>query len=198
MSKCHYTMGHIPSGRAILPGWTFPKITADSLIIFPDIVPLDHDWCTHMINTYALRPWYTVLFYRPARFYDNVAHVDMVPWDRTQILDAIVINWVWGGRGSDMVWYELPSTPSEVTRWERSTGEVIYQGWPVEDLVEQDRVCIGRTPTLTRVDVPHSVDMADQARWGLSIRFHPQGHRSWDELVEDFHQRGWLDVDIDN
>ena len=171
-------MSHIRTGDAIYPGWTFPTTVTSSLKIFQDIVPLDKNWSNYMINTYGLRPWYTVLFYRPARFYDTMAHVDIVPGDKSKILDAIVINWVWGGRNSDMVWYEMPSHPSEVTRWDRSIGEVTYQGWPVESLVEQDRAEIRQIPTLTRVDLPHSIDMADQERWGLSIRFHPQGHSS--------------------
>jgi hypothetical protein len=195
-NRCWYRIPQMRVGDAISSGWGFPKIEIETMIIFPDIVPINPIWYHYMLDTWGLRVWHTILFYRPAHYIDDHGHVDLDIEDKTKLLDAIVINWVWGGQRSEMVWYEMPDRPSPIKQYEHSSiGDVVYQGWPIPELKECDRANIGRIPTLTRVDLPHNVDMHQQPRWGLSIRFHPLGHTSWADTVQDFQARGWINSD---
>ena len=78
-----------------------------------------------------------------------------------------------------MTWYEMPKI--EGTNTKRSETDQNME-WPIEQLKEIDRLCIGQTPTLVRTDVPHTVDMGNNERWLISARF--LWHWSWDDYTK--------------
>jgi hypothetical protein len=82
-------------------------------------------------------------------------------------LRAFAINWVIGGRDSEMSWYRMPERTPDVNYTSANTP---YIEWPVKELVEIDRCCIQSQPTMVRVDVPHAISVKDEARIAISVR----------------------------
>lgn len=103
-----------------------------------------------------------LLFYREPNFIHTESHVDLP--DTTHI----AINWVLGEDDSEMIWYQNPDYTNNTLRV-TPTGSV-YKSWPIEELVEVDRRCLGNTPTLVRVDVPHNIQVNNNPRWAISAR----------------------------
>ncbi len=187
---------------AIHPDFKLPTQDFDEtgLAIYWGIVPMNLGWCDYIYKTFNLEFEQSFLFCRKAGQIDDIAHVDTHATKHID-LDSIVINWCIGGKGSNLIWYQRPTQDPDVSEHIDAHGNgtnTIYRGWPVNTLQEIDRCEILRIPTLTRVTVPHSVITGSQPRYCFSIRFKSWGHNSWEETVQDFQQRGWIDVDTGN
>lgn len=190
--KCWYTIPNLQIGQALSSDFRLPKVE-QGLTIFPDITPINPQWFDYMQEVWGLTYWHSIVFARTANQRDTAAHIDLDLIDKSQTLNAIVINWCLGGQGSTMHWYEQPEHPSELITFDNQTDTipVRYRGWPCEELKEIDRAEITNQATLTRVDIPHSVTTGARSRYSISMRFYPH-HNNWQELVLDWQQRGWI------
>lgn len=120
-----------------------------------------------------------MVFYRPARLLDELAHVD---GETINNLRAFALNWLIEGKNSSMIWYEMPQQQPNPT-W-RTTARTPFIAWPRDSLAEIDRCNIYTRPTLVRVDMPHAIDVAEEPRLSISVRFNKFNHLSWDEMID--------------
>ena len=109
------------------------------------------------------------------------AHVDV---SQNEELYGCGLNWTIDPDDADMVWYNMPDVDPERTK--RSETDINYE-WPLEQLTEVDRCCIGQTATLVRTNIPHTVEMRDNERWLVSARF--LWHTTWEDYMQSFKQR---------
>lgn len=97
-------------------------------------------------------------FYLPA--YDSLRiHED--GGDQT---DALKINWVYGGEGSTMNWYEPIADPI----WYKTGLGVPFKGY-TKDQVKLVYSCSVGCPSLLQVGPPHNVVNADRPRFCVSL-----------------------------
>lgn len=146
-------------------------------------------WLDYMGNL-GLNVASSILFYRAAWVTDIRAHIDIEPWDSITTC-VFGLNWIVGGTNSEMRWYETPeiATPILLT-----PAGLPYQPWPVTGLVIKERKYIkplSSTLTLVRTDVPHSIDVREEARWCFSVRLQ-RTLMSWDEVVESMRSENLL------
>tara|TARA_B100000214_G_C23973762_1_gene631561 strand:- start:5400 stop:5996 length:597 start_codon:yes stop_codon:yes gene_type:complete len=121
------------------------------------------------------------IFYRTGGYQHPGAHVDL---GQNNKLYGCGLNWTVDPDDAEMVWYDMPTTEGVSTK--RSETDRNME-WPLEQLKEIDRVCIGQTPTLVRTDIPHTVDMGDNERWLISARF--LWHTTWEDYMKSFKTR---------
>jgi hypothetical protein len=128
-----------------------------------------------------------MLFWRPSRFRNIDAHVDVSTKDPAKFATA-ALNIVINGRGSTMLWYKKPEGEHEI-KW--TMAKTPYLTWPVKDLEEIERKEIGMALTMVRVDVPHAIYCSDEDRWCISARFRQQ-FPDWETAVKAMNYRGVL------
>jgi len=81
-----------------------------------------------------------------------------------------------------MVWYELPNKKLEIMYTDAGSP---FVEWPIKDLKEIDRYSIKENEiVLVRTDVPHQIEMKEQPRWCVSMRFQHMENYSWESLVK--------------
>ena len=128
-----------------------------------------------------------MLFWRPAKFQNVDAHVDVLSNNPSK--SAIAgLNIVVKGRGSEMAWYKKPAGEHEI-KW--TMAKTPYLTWPVKDLEEIERKELGMDLTMVRVDVPHAIFCSDEDRWCISARF-MQNFPDWETAVKAMYYRELL------
>jgi len=143
------------------------------------------------VNSLGLELAYkSIIFYRPIGTTDQMAHIDL---DANSTQDQIksvpfAINWVIGGKHSQMHWYELPEGKMHVTKNAPSVYDV---KWPIEQLTKIDSVEISDQATLVRVDLPHAITNDHEYRFCISVRFNLENYQ-WDDVVKHFEEKGLL------
>jgi hypothetical protein len=144
----------------------------------------NQDWLDYM-KSLDMEVVKVLLFYRKAHFTHPEAHIDL---DETA-QSRYGINWVLGADDSEMVWYNLPNNISDYPVKTAPVGNYGYIPFPYNELTEIDRRCIGHTPTLVRVDIPHNIVVNTNPRWAISIRFNADSElASWSDTV-DYYKR---------
>ena len=133
------------------------------------------------LNDLGIKVDLAQIFYRAPHYQHPGAHVDL---GQTGELYGAGLNWTVDPDDAEMTWYEMPNV--EGTNTKRSETDQNME-WPLEQLTEIDRLCIGQTPTLVRTDVPHTVDMGSNERWLISARF--LWHWSWDDYTKTLKDR---------
>ena len=123
-------------------------------------------WLDNMIR-YGIPVEWVLLFYRPAHIQNDSAHIDSYGTNGDITVSAL--NWIIGGRGSEMRWYNRPTTPLHISYTERG---IPYMHLPIDTLEEVYRTNIGNGLSLVRVDIPHAVFVGDEPRWCISLRNH--------------------------
>jgi hypothetical protein len=103
---------------------------------------------------------------------------------------AFGINWVIGGQGSEMVWYELPDEKY------RGIGKMTpantpYMAWRTGMLREIDRCEIKSNAVLVRVDRPHAIVVKNQDRLSISARTNMK-LMIWEDIVNYLHEKNLL------
>lgn len=133
------------------------------------------EWITDLENR-GLRLKTVRLFYRRKGFNDPNAHIDhFVDGNGLFALANFGINFVLGGEGSEMIWYELPKHlypavgelfDESPDNWQRFNCD-----WKPKILgPELGRAIIDEQATLVNVTVPHQIKMSDKPRWCISVR----------------------------
>ena len=167
----------IDMSSAVRPEYQWPAFgySNDTWYVDPTVM-FKQDWLD-MMATVGLPVRQILMFYRPAWFQHYHAHIDLHGHDDIEIA---ALNWVLGGRGSEMRWYDIPEEP-----FNRSyTGRGIpYIQFPIDNLKEACRSNIGNGLSLVRVDVPHAIFVGDEPRWCISLRGNSK-YPSWAEAVE--------------
>ena len=183
MAKCWYRL-NLDVENAISKDWQFPKggVEWDGVKhwSFKEDKIFNPEWIKYM-NDVALPINRSVVFYRGPNLADSAAHADLVNLDGVSGQRTYLgFNWVFGGAGSEMIWYDLP-TADPVIKPTPTTNKIL--SWPLADLVEIDRCSIQNVPTLVRIDYPHSISVANEERWCVSART-TLYNLTWDEAVE--------------
>lgn len=129
----------------------------------------------------------SLVHFKPKFFSSTEAHVDTYKGVGGACFG---INWVIGGRDSEMIWYELPDEVYSGT--DRITpANTPYVAWPVSELREIDRCVIGSQAVLVRVDRPHAIVVRDQDRLSISARTNMK-FMSWDGMVNYLNKKNLL------
>jgi len=124
-----------------------------------------------------------MVFYRQPHYVYPEAHVDLF-WDNS--LCTCAINWTLDPLDdSDMIWYDVPldSGKEKIT-----PAQTRYLYWPNEEIEDKvlDTRCIGTTPTLVSVGIPHNIIVRERPRWVISLRIGKTEPKSWKEAVDFF------------
>lgn len=163
-------------------GWTQLKVWyKDNHEVF------NPEWLEYMKSIGYPIGW-AILFYRvDPGIMANSAHIDMMP-DGTKALHGI--NWVYGGKDSQMIWAKDPDDTKKLLYSPANTPIV---SWDPHSLEEIDRVHVGMQPKLVRVDTPHYIDMGDEPRFCISTRRSLKVEPlSWEETIELFRKNNLL------
>jgi hypothetical protein len=181
MANCWYRL-NINVDNALSNDWVFPPTddTWNGIGLWPfekDKI-FSNDWL-HTMDNLELPITGSILFYREPNLVDDIAHVDLVGENAKTV--HLGFNWVFGGKGSEMIWYDRPSNWSD-RNLELTPDGNKFMAWKISDLVEIDRCSIQNELTLVRVDYPHSIIVGDEERWAISARTSMQ-EMTWDEAV---------------
>lgn len=178
MTHCWYTLNLDIKG-AIRKDWKFPNTDLHGIWRLPAWDVFELEW---LKKCFALGLEFSalMLFHRKPFVGTNGAHIDLNTKDNTQI-DTYAVNWILGGAGSQMIWYELPPGDLPVSYTSANTP---YTYWPLNELTEIDRCSIRLQPTLVKIDKPHSIEMGPEERWCISARPRLKNRMEWDELLD--------------
>lgn len=129
-----------------------------------------------------------LIFYRPAFYQHPEAHIDV---DAKNPNLGAAINWTLDAADdSEMVWYNTPESTNET---ELTPAGTAFYSWPLEQLTEIGRHCVGNTPSLVQIDIPHTVLMNSKARWSISVRT-KQRFADWKEVTDYFAALGMINL----
>jgi hypothetical protein len=123
-----------------------------------------------------------LLFYRGPNTTSREAHVDTR--GSTYNFVNFALNWVIGGEGSKMNWYDMPKDPAVATTVKDPKTQVPYTTFQFKDLEYIESCEIKNEVTLVRTNVPHSITMGNEPRWCISARVNRYRDQSWDKVVE--------------
>jgi hypothetical protein len=183
MTKCWYQL-NLNVENAISKDWKFPKNDGFwggiGVWAFKQDIIFNSDWVQYM-SEIALPIKSSVVFYRKPNLVDDKAHVDLLGEVGEDAKTTYLgFNWVFGGKGSEMIWYDLPLGERNI---QLTPAGNKFLSWQISDLVEVDRCSIRNVPTLVRIDYPHSIKVGDEERWCISART-SLDNLTWDEAVE--------------
>jgi hypothetical protein len=186
---CWYKL-NIETEGCLLPEFKFPEPTGDYGVWHPLAKDVFKPWWLAYMRKMGL-PIYTVmLFYRGPGAGTFHAHIDIAKTDPFE-LTPFGINWVYGGKGSNMVWYDLPGDYEKNVHYTAAKTPYVY--WNVSELNEIDRTELTEgTVTLVQTSLPHSIEMKDQPRWCFSARSSIPDSQSFENAVKMFKKKNLL------
>ena len=126
-----------------------------------------------------------MVFYRAPYANAPTAHIDLArpTPDSDQIsVSNFGLNWVIGGAGSKMIWYDDSLLDKSIVKFTKSNNP--FMEWPLQELTEVDQVQVGSALTLVKVNTPHTILMKDDPRWCISARTTIKDNISWENIVE--------------
>lgn len=147
----------------------------------PPHVIFHKEWCDYMLHTFGAPVATAQMFQRWPYYQHPQAHKD------TYLDGAVIqegaINWCIGEDAADHLWFADPSDDVEPVLQKRSEIDIDLS-YPLEGLVELDRINIGSTPTLVHTGVLHTIEMRHTHRLSCSVRF--EGIITWPQHLEHF------------
>jgi hypothetical protein len=147
----------------------------------------NQDWLEYSMSI-GLPIYSVMVFYRGPHTSTLDAHVDISRADPL-ILTNFGINWVYGGKGSSMSWYETPETKKPL---EYTPAGTAYQSWPRKELKKIESVVIDEQVKLVRTGIPHSIEMGSEPRWCISARTSLHHAYAWNKVVPILRERNLL------
>lgn len=187
--NCWYHL-NLNVDNAIREDWTLPVTNANihgMWQLMPENI-FRKEWLEY-IETLGLTLDDVMLFYRPAGLSSLGAHVDIAKADPLE-LSTYAVNWIIGGKDSEMIWYEMPAGDLEIRYTEANTP---FSIWNCDSLVKVDSCEIREKPTLVRVDIPHSITVRQDSRWCISARpTFTDKVFDWNKTVNRFKSTGLL------
>ena len=181
MLKSWYNL-NIDVSNSINKDWVFEN---NRYITFPKPDQIfDSNWLAYMKSLH-LPINHAVVFYR-IKNDDNLgdAHIDL---DHKGESILCGLNWVYGGKGSKMIWYDLPdnfSIKDNIRSNEPGGKGGLFCSIPVTDSIKIDERVIDKSPVLVRVDMPHRVEMGSEPRWCVSARITTLPQDNWEDLIK--------------
>ena len=144
------------------------------------------EWTEYM-ESLGIPVYAVLMFYRHANELPWTAHVDVNIHHKTAKSEfrSFAINWVIGGRNSEMIWYKMPDHTAPL---HCSPAGTPYFQWKTEELTEIERYSIQSQPTLVRVDVPHAISVKEEPRLCISIRNSTMPN-DWDLVVKHLSEK---------
>lgn len=179
--RCWYNLVINPLLPIFDKGWKLPHVDSNIPFVkrYVSAQIFSHEFLTYF-NNVNLPINSALIFYKPAFYKNTEAHIDLINESTAAIC---AINWLFSGENSEMVWYNTPTSNVELKKTEAKTN---YISWPVNVLEAVDKCEITKNKmTLVRVDIPHSINVDNEARWSISIRC-KTNFKSWDDAVEYF------------
>jgi hypothetical protein len=178
---------NLPDVGQLNPNWTWPVIndTIPSIIRPSPADILSKEWLK-VLQSYSLTLFKLVVFYRPANFCDEIAHVDTRTGSNPGCRAAI--NFVYGGMGSAMHWYDSSST-ARIS--DNNYGGKFINSGPINTLTEIDSANIAGQPVLVRIDIPHAISAGKTERWCVSIRC-SEFEVDWEQVVDNAQSLGLI------
>jgi hypothetical protein len=158
--------------------WTYDSTSIEEI--------LNASWLQYM-TTIGLNVVGALLLYKEPNCNQKSAHIDKL--DSNELQYSVAINWAIGTDDGEMIWYKKPTIIPD--RYDNLDGPYCHDfpQWAVGKLEEEDRKCIGNTPTLIRTDIPHNIKLSAHSRWAISVRFNFTNHLpaniyySWDDVI---------------
>ena len=129
----------------------------------------------------------SLVHHKPKMFSSQEAHVDTYKGIGGADFG---INWVIGGRDSEMIWYDLPHQVYSGAGKATPAGTP-YVAWPIVGLKEIDRCVIGSQAVLVRVDRPHAIVVGDEDRLSISARTNMK-FMNWHGIVKYLQKKNLL------
>lgn len=188
MTKCWYNL-NIDTSKAIKKDWQFPdpRLNAYGIWQLWAHEVFDQDWLNYTADL-GLDFGSLMLFYRGPWMSTKGAHIDIATVEPFKI-GTYGLNWIFGGEGSEMLWYDLPEGNIDILYTPAGTA---YTYWPIHQLTKIDRYAINSVPTLVKVGNPHSITMGPNERWCISARPRLIRNMEWDEVVSHMKELGLL------
>lgn len=185
--KCWYKL-KIDTTNCFREGYKSPKPTRN----FGIWSPLATDVCSPMwldyLKSLGLTAYCFMIFYRGPYAGTVQAHIDIAP-TTPLTLTHFAINWCYGGEGSEMVWYEMPTHKTEVLYTEAKTP---YMSWDTPSLKEIERHYIANEATIVNTSIPHAITMGRNPRWCFSMRLTALENVKWDEAISILKEKNIL------
>lgn len=185
-NNCYYKL-NIDINRCFRNDFKFPTPSGNYGVWHPKAADVfNYNWLKYMEKIGV--PLYTVMiFYRGPFSGTQHAHVDIGKEDPFE-LTPWGINWVFGGKGSSMVWYDLPNDGKMEINYTQAKTPYIY--WYTNQLKEIERLELTEgTVALVNTALPHSIEMKEDPRWCFSVRTSIPDNQSWDEITEIFNKK---------
>jgi hypothetical protein len=187
--NCWYTLD-IDISNALRKDWEWNIPESSTLDVKIENTRIfNQDWLDYM-QSIGIPVVRAMLFYRNSMCIQKNAHVDLRGPDSNGNISYInyAMNWVLGGKDSEMIWYNLPDKNIDV---KYSMANTPYIQWPISTLEEIERVNIQNSLTLIRTDIPHSIQVQSEPRWCISARSDISGY-SWQQAVDHFRSKNLL------
>jgi hypothetical protein len=183
-NHCWYTV-KIKTENAFNPSFVIPSATEKPLEVwvYPASTVFSSEWLEY---TKSLGMNFTVakIFYRQVGCNADKAHIDTLQLNQP----TFALNWLFsGGKGSKMVWYEVPPGEHVLTR---SPSGIPFFGWPISTLTPIEEYEIGDKVTLVKTGIPHSIFSGPTERWCASAR--EDDDSTWDSMVQRLKERNLL------
>lgn len=116
------------------------------------------------------------------------AHID-IRGVEPLCLSTFGINWCYGGKNSEMVWYETPLAQKSVSYTDANTP---YLSWNINELKEIERTHIGNEVTIVRTSIPHGIKTDAYPRWAVSARCFKFESAEWETVIEELRKKNLL------
>jgi hypothetical protein len=129
-----------------------------------------------------------MIFYRGPGTGITHAHIDISDVEPLS-LSTFGINWCYGGKNSEMVWYETPIEPKQLSYTPAKTP---YMSWNINELKEIERTHIGNEVSIVRTNIPHGIKMDTDPRWTISARYSELEGAKWETIIEELRDRNLL------
>ena len=184
MNNCYYRL-NIDVSNALKPDWKHQCGTFDVTGKYgvwqpPSNLIFNQEWLDYM-KSIGLPIVNAMIFYRGSYAHTVDAHID-VSTAQPFRTHNFGINWCVGGKGSEMLWYELPPNAEQKVTYTRA--KTPYVSWPLKELTEVERCHIGKQVTLVKTGLPHAIVMGEEPRWCFSARTFIPNDIPWQEVVE--------------
>jgi hypothetical protein len=150
------------------------------------------EWIEYLEDAVGLKFNCCMSIYRNSGYQHRKAHVDIS--GDTGLNDRIfALNWTYTKDDDALMrWYKLVDYDEQNMLLTPAGTPYLEWNTEVDGLEESgEPCCIGDIPTLCRVDAPHDIEMGQNRRASLSIRF-DRVIKTWDEALEHFASRGLL------
>ena len=129
-----------------------------------------------------------MIFYRRPYADFIRAHVDISNAEPLR-LSTFGINWCYGGKNSEMVWYETPAEPKDISYTPANTP---FMTWNINELKEIERVHIGNEVSIVKTCIPHTIKMDAEPRWAISARCSKFESAKWETIIEELRKKNLL------